>query len=296
MQSMPHSSIGPRQGRTPAMEKWCATESVGEVIDMKRTPCMLALLLIPTVVFAQTVRTGGLDNLALGAEVEASSAAGPVDGKYGPPKAVDGDSNTRWASADGAPPPQWLELTFAEPITLDTIVLAQSSMERLYANAQRIELAFSEGDPLEFELEDTWAQQLIRFEARETTSLRLTILSAYELKNYLGIDELALYHDADRMVQTVMPPRQRWDDPDLTAHGREVHPCVNKLPEDVERARENVARYPFLADYVAGMQESADEWLERSDEWLMEMLPEPGAAFAYGFTAVSYTHLTLPTN
>ncbi|MFW5869038.1 MAG: hypothetical protein ACOCX2_14530, partial [Armatimonadota bacterium] len=41
---------------------------------------------------------------------------------------------------------------------------------------------------------------------------------------------------------------------------------------------------PVLADYVAAQKARADEWLERSDGWLLQMLPEPGAAFAYGFT------------
>ena len=251
---------------------------------MHRAPAFIVLMLIPALAGAQMIRTGGLENFALEAQVEASSAASPADGKYGPPRAIDENHGTRWATAADVQPPQWLELTFAETITIDTIIIEQSDLDTLYANAERIELTFSDGATVEAELEDRCDGQIVRFDEHETNSLRIALLSAFELKTYFGIDEIAVFHDPDQVVKTVMPPRQRWENPDLTAHGREVHPCVNKLPEDVERARENIVRYPFLADYVASMQESADEWVERSDEWLLEMLPEPGAAFAYGFT------------
>ena len=251
----------------------------------RRTTTLVVTLLLPAAVAcAQNIRTGGLENLALDAQVQAGSSASAADGKYAPLRAIDGDTDSRWATAANAEPPQWLELTFAEPVTIDTIVLEQSSLQDLYANARQVELSFSEGDPVTVELEDTWAGQIIRFEPHETAILRLTILSAYELKTYLGIDELRLFNDANEVVKAVIPPRRRWEHPDLTAHGRETHPCVNKTPADVERARENIERYPFLAQYVEGMQAQADEWLERSDEWILEMVPEPGAAFAYGFT------------
>jgi len=251
---------------------------------VNRAPALIALMLIQALAAAQSVRTGGLEDLALGAQVEASSAASPADGKYGPPRAVDGNRGTRWATAADAQPPQWLELTFADPITIDTIVLEQSSLDTLYANAERVELAFSDGSTVEAELEDRFDEQIIRFDERATGSLRITLISVFEPKTYLGVDEIAAFHDPDEVVKAIMPPRQRWETPDLTAHGRDVHPCVNKMPEDVERALQNAERYPFLADYVANMQEQADEWLERSDDWILEMLPEPGAAFAYGFT------------
>ncbi len=244
----------------------------------------LGILIVAATACAQTVRTGGLDNLAVGATPAASSSASPYDGKYGPPQAIDENGGTRWASSADASMPQWFELSFPEPVTVTTVVIEQSDMKTIYANAERIELTFSAGDPVEATLEDSWAPQVVHFEPRETTSLRVTILSVYEPKVYVGIDELQVFNDPNRVVQPVIPPRQRWDDPDLTAHGRDTHPCVNKTPEDVERALRNIERYDFLADYVANMKEQADEWLERSDEWILEMIPEPGAAFAYGFT------------
>lgn len=257
-----------------------------EVIDVRLlTLNLCALLACATLAAAAPlmVRTGGLPNLALEAAATASTAASPQDGKYGPPRAIDGDADTRWASS-GSAVPQWLELTWPTPVTVDTVVLEQCEMTNLYANAREIELSFSAGEPVTATLEDTEAAQIIRFEERTTTTLRLTMVSSYEPKTYLGIDELQVFHDPDGLVRTMTPPRQRWENPDLTAHGREVHPCVNKTPADVERARTNLERYPWLADWFAGQREVADEWLERSDEWILSMLPEGGAAFAYGFT------------
>lgn len=243
----------------------------------------IALLFACKVLPAQTTVTGGLENLALGAQTDASSSASAADGKYPPPMAIDGNSNTHWATAANAQPPQWFELTFAAPITIDTIVLEQSDLTEIYSNAERIELSFSEGAPIEVVLEDRPDGQVIHFEPRTTGSMRVTFLSAHEQKVYFGIDELSLFNDPNQMVRAIMPPRRRWENPDLTDHGR-VHPCVNKTPADVERARENAERYPFLADFVENNREQADEWLERGDEWILEMLPEGGAAFAYGFT------------
>ncbi|MEA3399758.1 MAG: heparinase II/III family protein [Armatimonadota bacterium] len=254
---------------------------------MTRRALVITIVLLVLIIgfsTAQTVRSGGLENLALDAQVEASSSATDFDGKYGPPRAIDGSGDTRWASAHGAELPQWLQVTFERPTTVDTLVIEQSSLARIYANAERVELSFSEGETVEVALEDTSAPQIVRFEARETEWLRVTFLSVYQQKVYVGIDELQIFRDPDKVVQPVIPPRQRWEHPDLTAEGREVHPCVNKMPADVERARENMERYQWLAEYVENMQAQADEWLERSDEWILEMIPEPGACFAYGRT------------
>ncbi len=257
-----------------------------EVIDVRTAHIGLVLALIVAThagAQAQLIRTGGLPDLADGATPAASTSATEFDGKYGPPMAIDGNASTHWASA-GPDLPQWFEVSFPEPVTCDTIVLDQVDMLNLYANAERVELAFSEGEPVELTLEDTPVPQIVHFDERTTNTLRLTVLSSYGEKHYVGIDELSIFLDPDRVVQAVMPPRMRWENPDLTAHGRVEHPCVNKTPADVARARENMERYPWLANWVQSQQEAADEWLERSDEWIISMVPEPGACFAYGFT------------
>jgi len=51
---------------------------------------------------AQTVRSGDLPNLAEGMAADAGSSATAADGKYGPPRALDGDGGTRWATRSGS--------------------------------------------------------------------------------------------------------------------------------------------------------------------------------------------------
>jgi len=216
--------------------------------------------------------------------VTASSSAAVEGGKYWCDKAVDGNPGSKWATADGASPPQWLQVDFDEPRAIDTVVISQSSLVKLYANAREIELSFSEGEPVAAQLADDWNPQIVRFEPRATTSLRLTFVSAYELRHYFGLQELQAFSDPDKKIGVVESPRKRWEGVDLTATGRDVHPCVNKTPADVQRALRNIAQHEWAADYFDGVRAQADEWLERSDEWLLAQIPEPGACFAYGFT------------
>ena len=63
------------------------------------------------------------ENLALQGRVSASSSATDFAGKYGPPRAVDGDFSTHWASRDDYDLPQWFQVDFAVPQTVDTIFL-----------------------------------------------------------------------------------------------------------------------------------------------------------------------------
>ena len=158
---------------------------------MQKAHIMLVLALIlatQVAANAQLLRTGGLPNLAEGATPAAATSATAFDDKYGPPMAIDGSSATNWACT-GLNLPQWFELTFAEPVTLDTIILEQRDMPNLYANAERIELAFSDGESIEVTLEDTAAPQVLHLDERTTRSLRLTMLSSYGQKHYVGIAE-----------------------------------------------------------------------------------------------------------
>ncbi len=92
---------------------------------------MAQVVLLPALILsaqmladAQLIRSGDLPNLAEGATAAASTSAPEDDGKFGPPMAVDGSASTRWVA--GGDLPQWLELTFAEPITLDTVIVQQA--------------------------------------------------------------------------------------------------------------------------------------------------------------------------
>ena len=251
---------------------------------MARITLALSLIVAPRLAAeAQLIRAGDLPNLAKGATAAASLSASDYEGKFGPPMAVDGRPSTRWVAL-GADLPVWVELTFAEQITLDTVIVEQCPSPRLYANAERIVLAFSEGGPIELPLRDSSGPQVLRFQERTTRSLRLTIPSSYGQKTYVSVTELSIYHDPHRTVEAVISPREHWGHPELTAHGRSEHPCVNKTRTDIQRARANMARYPWLAEWVRVQQAAADEWLARSDEWIISMIPQPGACFAYGFT------------
>ncbi len=247
-------------------------------------PCLLVYFVCATSAPAQTIRTAGLTNYCLNMPTTTSSSAAVEGGKYWCDKAVDGNPGTMWATADHASPPQWLQVDFDEPRAIDTLVIGQSSLVSLYANAQEIEISFSDGEPVASELADDWNPQIVRFDSRVTTSVRLTFVSAYELRHYFGLRELQAFSDPDDKIGVVQSPRKRWESIDLTATGRDVHPCVNKTPADVEHALRNIAGHQWAADYADGVRAQADAWLERSDEWLLAQIPEPGSCFAYGFT------------
>ncbi len=243
----------------------------------------IAIILCAAACHAQTVRTGGLDNWCLQMPATASSSASVPDGKYGALRAVDGSMTSRWASRTGDVP-QWLQVDFDQPRTIDVVVLTQSDMPTIYANAEQIELSFSEGEPVRADLTDNWDPQIVRFEPRTTTHLRVTMLSAWAARHYLGLIELMAFSDPDGTVKAVEHPRKRWESVDLTPTGRETHPCVNKTPEDVQRALRNIEQHEWARDYAASQRAAADKWLQRSDQWFLDQIPEPGACFAYGFT------------
>ncbi len=63
-----------------------------------------------------------------------------------------------------------------------------------------------------------------------------------------------------------------------------VHPTVYVTPADIERARQNSARYPWAKAIADGILAVADEWAARDDAWILAQVPGKGACFAYGFT------------
>lgn len=74
------------------------------------------------------------ENLALLATVTACSVEGPG---FEPENAIDGDTDTRWASEQGVDP-QWFQLDFAEPRVVDRIVLRWEA-----ASASEYQIRFS---------------------------------------------------------------------------------------------------------------------------------------------------------
>jgi hypothetical protein len=71
---------------------------------------------------------------------------------------------------------------------------------------------------------------------------------------------------------------------ELTELRRTRHPCVYITPADVQRAHENTQRWPWAKRCVETILKNADEWVQRSDDWLVQQMPAGGACFAYGIT------------
>ncbi|HWB99597.1 MAG TPA: hypothetical protein VG672_22975, partial [Bryobacteraceae bacterium] len=63
-----------------------------------------------------------------------------------------------------------------------------------------------------------------------------------------------------------------------------THPVIYLTQADVQQARRNIARYPWAKATAEAIRREADTWLARSDAWLRQAVPPPGAAFAYGST------------
>jgi Heparinase II/III-like protein. len=52
--------------------------------------------------------------------------------------------------------------------------------------------------------------------------------------------------------------------------------------EDIAAARQRAATYPWAAEHRQRVLRIADAWVARSDAWVREIMPPPGARFAYG--------------
>ncbi|UCH35655.1 MAG: heparinase II/III family protein [Armatimonadota bacterium] len=244
-----------------------------------------ALLTWLTVAFLNVgVAAAGPPNLAREGAVSASSSASAFDADYGPPKAVDGDFRTRWASADGYALPQWFEVRWNDPRTVDGAFVAIYTQPDLYDAWREWEISFSKGEPERGEMTPGQTELLARFPPRRTTFVRLSVRSTHSRTHYLGIKELMLVSD----------PKHKWSGPprpprplargDLPPQGRAEHPTVYLTAADVARAKRNAAGHEWARKVHDGILAEAERWLDRREaEWLA-FLPEPGACYAYGFT------------
>jgi len=71
-------------------------------------------------------------------------------------------------------------------------------------------------------------------------------------------------------------PEPLWDGPAWERYRDTVaHPCTTFKPADVERARENIQRYPWAKNYAASVEANARRNLDRlTPEFLVNMIPE----------------------
>lgn len=214
------------------------------------------------------------------ASQHASTATG---GRYTPRHAVDGNAATKWASADHARLPQWLELRFDKPVEIDTVKVT-FPVHHLYSPWKEARVSFDSGEPVAFTIEPDAREVLWRFEPRTTAAIRIAVLAVYEKRHYVGLAEAAVYHDPDVVLASspALPaPRPRED---IEIRRGRSHPCVNFTPEDIGAARARVEEYAWAKAERDAILGRAGTWLRESGEYWLRFLPEPGACYAYGFT------------
>ncbi len=227
---------------------------------------------------------GTLPDLAEGAPVTVSSAVDSPTGKYGALRITDGNPDSWWA-ASNARLPQWLEIRFATPQQVDTVVLIGAANPALYANLKHIRCSFSEGRAIEQDLPDHPGPFVIRCEPHVLTWLKLEITQTHDpAKTYVGAAQVSTYYDPQKRVKVKVSPRQSWQAIDLTERPRSEHPCVYVTPADVAAARERIKAEPWAREYAASVLAAADAALQRPEEWYRKLVPAHGACFAYGFT------------
>jgi len=244
------------------------------------------LLAMGTLAWADgDLRTRGTQNLAQGAQIEASCSAGAVGGKYGIDSASDGNLETWWASCDHPTYPVKIKLTLPQPTAIDTLAFIQADNPTIYTNWKTVMLTFSDGSTAEEELADSPTPVVLRFERRTVGWIEVSIVEPYDPgKNYVTLREVMAFNDPDRKVTIKMPPTEAWKNPDLTPQGRTQHPCVYMTPADVQRARQRIVTEEWAKKWFASTKASADEWVAKDDAWIASLIPPKGACFAYGFT------------
>lgn len=210
-------------------------------------------------------------------EAVASSAAGP---KYTASHAIDGNIETRWACADNAAMPQWLELRFAEPVQVDTLRLG-IAVHDLYSPLKEAEITFSNGDPMHLALFEDNQNPVVRFDGRRVEWIRITVTAVYEQRHYVGVDDVLVAFDPDRKLMNASGTGPAAE---ITVRGRDMHPCVNVTQKDVADAKARVEKHDWARNERDRIVAEADKWLRESDEYWLRFLPEPGACYAYGFT------------
>ena len=156
----------------------------------------------------------------------------------------------------------------------------------LYAYWKEAEVELSNGEKATVRFgpeESGWT--VFRFDQpTQTTSVTLRILSAHEPRVYLGINEIDVFLDPQRLIK---PPKEmvRAKQRDaLTVRGNPAHPIVYATAEDLTRARRNAETTEWGKTEKASILAAAEKWLEHDEDYWLEFLPEPGACYAYGFT------------
>ncbi|MBN2310741.1 MAG: discoidin domain-containing protein, partial [Candidatus Hydrogenedentes bacterium] len=213
----------------------------------------------------------------------AVSASSDSGGKYAPGRAVDGDSNTRWASAKDPALPQWFEVRLDEPSMVDAVFL-EIAVDNLYSDWKEIELTFSEGERVQRSLKPESRMAAVGFEPRRTEWVRVSVLSVHHERAYVGLYEVHVAYQASEDLQGALAGTVPLPEDAIEARGRTGHPCVNVTADDVAQARVRAERYDWARAERDTIIEEAESWLRETDEYWMQFVPEPGACYAYGRT------------
>ena len=253
--------------------------------------CTAAILCLTVSATLWSVWAFGAEESTLGMQAtpSAMSAASPGEGKYGILRLLDQKKATHWASQTGYELPHWVKLDWEEAVLLDTVTVDIFARDgaNLYAywKAAQVELDDGTTASVEFQPDDSdWT--IFRFDKPvRTRSLTLRISDVYDKKTYLGINEIGVFLDPQRLIK---PPRrlarpQRSEELDVL--GGQPHPIVYINQEDLARARQNAEATDWGKAEKAKILAEAARWLKHDEDYWLGFLPPPGACYAYGFTA-----------
>jgi len=131
------------------------------------------------------------------AKVTATSAAGEPGKKYGLHELADGNQNTWWASANNAPLPQSVEISWDEPCAINAVFIsiragAQGTAYAPWKN-YTIELSTGEITNISLSPEESQKPQIIVFPiVYRITGFKIVINEAWDMINFICINEVAV--------------------------------------------------------------------------------------------------------
>jgi hypothetical protein len=119
-------------------------------------------------------------------QATATDASSTLLGVWAPAFATDGDTTTSWREK-GKTEGQWIQVTFEQPVTVRSISVwagAQVDDATYQGNLRprHITVAADGGEGQDFELTDTFGEQVIAYAGPVASNLRITIVDTYRSK------------------------------------------------------------------------------------------------------------------
>jgi len=72
------------------------------------------------------------------------------------------------------------------------------------------------------------------------------------------------------------------------------HPCLYLTPQDIERGKVNIERYPWAKAYFDDVKERTNQWTAMTDDQIRALVPPPESLFAYGFSGCPVCGVSWP--